>query len=55
MASRAAYHPSARAHLFCRTTAEDKLLQQQVQLSDRELDIIRRLQNAENPDADYDP
>ncbi|GHJ86880.1 hypothetical protein NliqN6_3282 [Naganishia liquefaciens] len=37
------------------TTAEDKLMQQQVQLSDKELDIIRRLQNAENPDADYDP
>lgn len=30
-------------------------MQQQVQLSDKELDIIRRLQNAENPDADYDP
>lgn len=37
------------------TTAEDKMLQQQVQLSDKELDIIRRLQNAENPDADFDP
>ncbi|KAJ9103674.1 Ribosome biogenesis protein erb1 [Naganishia cerealis] len=37
------------------TTAEDKLLQKQVQLSDKELDIIRRLQNAENPDADFDP
>jgi ribosome biogenesis protein ERB1 len=30
-------------------------MQQQVQLSDKELDIIRRLQNAENPDADFDP
>jgi ribosome biogenesis protein ERB1 len=37
------------------TSVEDKLLQQQVQLSDKELDIIRRLERAENPDADYDP
>ncbi|WVR05368.1 ribosome biogenesis protein ERB1 [Kwoniella sp. DSM 27419] len=37
------------------TSAEDKLLQQSVQLSDKELDIIRRLERAENPDADYDP
>ena len=37
------------------TSAEDKLLQQQVQLTDKELDIIRRLERAENPDADYNP
>lgn len=37
------------------TSAEDKLLQQQVQLTDKELDIIRRLERAENPDADFDP
>jgi ribosome biogenesis protein ERB1 len=37
-----------------RTTAEDKLLQKQVQLSDKELDIIRRLERAENPDAGFD-
>ena len=37
------------------TSAEDRLLQQQVQLTDKELDIIRRLERAENPDADYDP
>ncbi|WWC69225.1 ribosome biogenesis protein ERB1 [Kwoniella pini CBS 10737] len=37
------------------TSAEDRLLQQSVQLSDKELDIIRRLERAENPDADYDP
>ena len=37
------------------TSVEDKLLQQQVQLTDKELDIIRRLERAENPDADYDP
>ncbi|KAE8540988.1 ribosome biogenesis protein ERB1 [Cryptococcus gattii VGV] len=37
------------------TSAEDKLLQQNVQLSDKELDIIRRLERAENPDADFDP
>lgn len=37
------------------TSVEDKMLQQQVQLSDKELDIIRRLERAENPDADYDP
>lgn len=30
-------------------------MQKQVQLTDKELDIIRRLQNAENPDGDYDP
>ncbi|KAG7539693.1 hypothetical protein FFLO_03410 [Filobasidium floriforme] len=36
------------------TTAEDKLLQKQVQLSDKELDIIRRLERAENPDAGFD-
>ena len=35
------------------TSAEDKSLQQQVQLTDKELDIIRRLERAENPDADY--
>lgn len=37
------------------TSVEDKLLQKQVQLTDKELDIIRRLERAENPDADYDP
>lgn len=37
------------------TSAEDKLLQQNVVLSDKELDIIRRLEQAENPDADFDP
>ncbi|EIW70055.1 hypothetical protein TREMEDRAFT_38717 [Tremella mesenterica DSM 1558] len=37
------------------TSVEDKLLQQQVQLSDKELDIIRRLERAENPDPDYEP
>ncbi|WVQ98934.1 ribosome biogenesis protein ERB1 [Kwoniella sp. CBS 9459] len=36
-------------------SAEDKLMQQSVQLTDKELDIIRRLERAENPDADYDP
>ena len=35
------------------TSVEDKLLQKQVQLTDKELDIIRRLERAENPDADY--
>lgn len=35
------------------TSAEDKLLQKNVQLSDKELDIIRRLVQAENPDADF--
>lgn len=37
------------------TSVEDKLLQKQVTLTDQELDIIRRLQNAENPDKDFDP
>jgi ribosome biogenesis protein ERB1 len=37
------------------TSVEDKLLQKDVQLSDKELDIIRRLVQAENPDADFDP
>lgn len=37
------------------TSVEDKLLQQQVQLSDKELDIIRRLERLENPDAGFDP
>ncbi|KAK8869603.1 ribosome biogenesis protein ERB1 [Kwoniella newhampshirensis] len=37
------------------TSAEDKMLQQQVQLTDKELDIIRRLERAEIPDVDYDP
>ncbi len=37
------------------TSVEDKLLQQQVQLTDQELDIIRRLEKAENPDAGFDP
>lgn len=37
------------------TSAEDKLMGTNVELTDKELDIIRRLQNAENPDADYDP
>jgi len=37
------------------TSAEDKLLQKNVQLSDKELDIIRRIVQAENPDADFDP
>lgn len=37
------------------TTAEDKLMGKDVKLTDEELDIIRRLQNAEIPDASYDP
>lgn len=37
------------------TSAEDKLMGQQVQLTDQELDIIRRLERGENPDADFDP
>lgn len=36
-------------------TAEDKRTGGQVRLSDEELDIIRRLQNSEIPDASYDP
>ncbi|TYJ51661.1 ribosome biogenesis protein ERB1 [Cryptococcus floricola] len=36
------------------TSAEDKLMQQNVQLTDKELDIIRRLEKGENPDADFD-
>jgi ribosome biogenesis protein ERB1 len=39
----------------CRTSVPDKLLQQNTNLTDAELDIIRRLQNAENPDENYDP
>ena len=38
-----------------RTSVPDKLLQQNTALTDAELDIIRRLQNAENPDENYDP
>ena len=37
------------------TSVEDKSLQRNVQLTDKELDIIRRLERAENPDADFDP
>lgn len=37
------------------TSAEDKLMQRNVTLSDKELDIIRRIVQAENPDADFDP
>lgn len=36
-------------------TAKDKLTGQDVKLSDEELDIIRRLQNAEIPDDSFDP
>lgn len=41
--------------LFQRTSVPDKLLHQNTALTDAELDIIRRLQNAENPDENYDP
>lgn len=37
------------------TSAEDKLMGRNVELTDKELDIIRRLERAENPDADFDP
>ena len=37
------------------TSVQDKSMQQNVQLTDKELDIIRRLERAENPDADFDP
>lgn len=37
------------------TTAFDKSLQSDKPLTPAELDIIRRLQAGENPDADYDP
>ncbi|ORY07319.1 BOP1NT-domain-containing protein [Basidiobolus meristosporus CBS 931.73] len=36
-------------------SVEDKLHQQDVVLTDQELDIIRRLQEGRIPDADYDP
>lgn len=38
-----------------RTSVQDKLLQKDVNLTDAELDIIRRLQKGENPDENYDP
>src|ERR1700694_1657218 len=38
-----------------RTSGFDKLTQSEQQLTAEELDIIRRLQAAENPDASYDP
>ena len=38
-----------------RTSAFDKNLQMDKPLSPEELDIIRRLQEGENPDASYDP
>jgi ribosome biogenesis protein ERB1 len=38
-----------------RTGAFDKNAQKDTQLSPEELDLIRRLQKGENPDADYDP
>jgi ribosome biogenesis protein ERB1 len=38
-----------------RTSVEDKLLQKDVQLTDAELDLVRRLARAENPDANLDP
>ncbi|UZJ52606.1 hypothetical protein CBS101457_001926 [Exobasidium rhododendri] len=37
------------------TSAQDRLLGKNVKLSDEELDIIRRLQNAEIPDSSYNP
>lgn len=37
------------------TSVEDKLMGKDVQLTDEELDIIRRLQKAEIPDGAYDP
>lgn len=36
-------------------TAKDKLTGKDIKLTDEELDIIRRLQNAEIPDGSYDP
>ncbi|KAM0791153.1 hypothetical protein ACM66B_005638 [Microbotryomycetes sp. NB124-2] len=37
------------------TTVKDKLHQQNVQLTEEELDLIHRLAKAENPDSNYDP
>lgn len=37
------------------TSAQDRLLGKDVKLTDEELDIIRRLQNAEIPDGSYNP
>ena len=39
----------------CRTSAFDKNMQMDKPLTAEELDIIRRLQENENPDANYDP
>ncbi|KDN45755.1 BOP1NT-domain-containing protein [Tilletiaria anomala UBC 951] len=36
-------------------SAQDKMTGQDIRLTDEELDIIRRLQNAEIPDGSYDP
>jgi len=42
--------------IFCyRTTVRDKLHQQDVALTEEELDLIQRLAKGENPDSTYDP
>jgi hypothetical protein len=38
-----------------RTTVKDKLHQQNVELTEEELDLIHRLAKGENPDSNYDP
>ena len=43
------------ANLAIRTSAFDKSLQTDKPLTAEELDLIRRLHDGENPDADYDP
>lgn len=40
---------------ICRTTVKDKLHQQNVELTEEELDLIHRLAKGENPDLNYDP
>ena len=37
-----------------RTSVEDKTMQQNVNLTEEELDLIHRLAQSENPDANYD-
>lgn len=45
----------SRSHSFARTSAFDKNTQRDKPLTEEELDLIRRLQENENPDSAYDP
>jgi hypothetical protein len=49
------YNKNSDDSLLCRKTVYDELMQQDVVLSEEDLEVIKRLQEGRIPDVNYDP